>query len=101
VAVTSATLKANHPEFDDLADALVTAQIANATTQISNAIFPTTAIYDEAITWYTCYLLSTSPYTRDKRRNGTLDVPEGYLNQFERIARAQGTAYRWISGQTE
>ena len=98
MAGTLVSLRAAHPEFETAPDVVVQSAIDEATDRVECSIFGTR--HDAAVTWLACYLVSTSPYSRDKRRNGTLDVPEGYLDQYERIARSAGRAHRWISGQT-
>lgn len=99
MAVTLATLRTAHPEFVDSPDAVVQAAIDDATLHTESTIFSAAAAHDSAITWYACYLISTSPYNRDKRRRVDLGIPEGYLSEYERIARASARAHRWMTGQ--
>ena len=98
MAVTLASLRAAHPEFVDSPDLVVQAAIDSAVLRTESTIFGSQALVDEAVTWLACYLVSTSPYSRDKRRTATIDIAAGYLKEYEQICRAAGRAFRRISG---
>jgi hypothetical protein len=96
VAVTGATLVADHPEFSDVWAAqptMVTNMIAKAEDRCDSTVIGDDLI-DQAVTWLACYFISTSPYARDKRVKA--GVAEGYYAEYEMIARASGRAYRVI-----
>ena len=97
MAVTPADITTNHPEFVNLHAAHPTliqtcidkAEEANDATVLGD-------LTDTAVEWYTCYLLSVSPYAQDKRIKGAI----GYYGEWESIAKATARSYRFITGQT-
>ena len=97
MAVTLASLRAAHPEFVDSPDAVVQAAIDSSTLRTESTVFGD--LHDEAITWLACYLVSTSPYSRDKRRT-MADPSLGYLEEYHRLCRACSRADRYVSGMS-
>lgn len=65
MAVTMASLRAAHPEFEDSPDAVVQDSIDKATNQLDSATFGD--LLDDATEWLSCWLIVTSPYSRDKK----------------------------------
>jgi hypothetical protein len=100
VAVTLASLRAAHPEFTTFDATALQASIDQATDLIEATIFEDVTQHDTAITWYACYLASTSPYGRDMRRKGDLEIPEGYYAGYMEVAKPEARAHRFITGQT-
>jgi len=95
MAVTAASLKVNHPEFDNsaLPDAVITAFIAQATLLHCEEVWGDD--FDFGVEWKTCHLLALSPYGRslklvqDKKK--TI-----YGDEWTRREKQVGTAWRLL-----
>lgn len=82
MAVTMVSLRAHHPEFVDSPDAVVQDSIDKATAQLDAAAFGD--LLDCATEWLACWLIVTSPYSRDKKMS-VIASKATYLNQYQDI----------------
>jgi len=91
VAVTAASLKAKHSEFDVVADATVTLFITHSESLHDETVWGD--LYDYGVEYKACDLLARSPYARNLRL-----VPEGdvtiYQREWERMQTQVASAYR-------
>ena len=90
MAVTAASLKADHEEFDSLADAVVTRYIAQAERRHDATVWGT--LLDDGVMLYACDQMARSPYCSKLRL-----VSDGrtlYQDTWESLRRQVGAAYR-------
>jgi len=93
VAVTSTSLRTEHPEWEDAPDAVVDAAIARAQSLISATVLGDR--FDDAVALKACQLLALHPQGRDMR----LEKDESrtiYDGPLEALLRAAGSAYRMV-----
>ena len=85
MAVTMASLRANHPEFTDTPDAVVQDGIDKATAQLDSQTFGD--LIDDATEWLACWLIVSSPYARDKKMS-VMSSKATYLDHYQDIETA-------------
>ena len=96
MAVTLSSFVALHPEFSDTATDypdVVNGAIAEAKRRIDENVLGDR--YDDAVSWLACDILETGPYGRDMRVSKE-GKPSYYYQQFVKICRPSGTAYRMV-----
>lgn len=96
MAVTTASLKTNFPEFTDVPDAIVQAKIDDSTAQHNAETWADQL--DIGIELYACHLLATTPHGGMARLIN--DTGQSiYQENWLRMSRAVGRAWRVISGE--
>lgn len=96
MAVTLASLVAIHHEFADTATNypdVVNDAIAQAKRRIDESLLGDR--YDDAVMWLACDIIEQNPYGRDIRMSKE-GVQSYYYQQYLKICRTAGTAYRMV-----
>lgn len=94
MAVTPASLIANHPEFTGAPTAMVSGAISKATNSVEESMFKET--YDEAVELLACHKLALSPYGQQARMVSADGATTTYSVQFDQLARVASTGFRVI-----
>jgi hypothetical protein len=94
LAVTATSLKANHPEFGNATDSLVTNMIGIAETKNDETVLGNR--YDSCVEYYACHLLANSPMGMKALLTDTKNKDK-YYKEWVSLAMSSGQAYDFWS----
>lgn len=86
-----AGFRERRPEFANIADAQITAALADAAGRLASALLG--AVYDEAQMWLAAHLLAQAPWGYAARLQGTTDGSTVYSQAYQRIVNERGAGY--------
>lgn len=91
MALDLATFRTRRPEFASIADATITAALADALKRMSVPAFGDKA--DEAQMWLAAHLMAQAPWGYPARLQGRTDGATVYSAAFDQLVRENGAGY--------